>query len=517
MPVSSCRVVAALGCALAVAFAIPAAAVADPVGTVTEFSSGLTSSGEPYDIVTGPDGNLWFTELGANRIGRITPTGTVTEFPVATGVGVRGIVPATDGNLWFVTDDGTVSRITPAGAQTAFSAGDTTFGGADPYMLAEGSDGNLWFTNWDYQRISQMTPLGTVTSFAGINARVYDIVAGPDGNLWFTQPNANASRIGRITPAGVVTTFQLATGTRPYGITVGPDGNLWFTQRGNHAIGRITPTGTVTEFSAGITPGSTPLAITTGADGNLWFTEFEGDRIGRITPTGTVTEFSGGITPGSAPYGITAGPDGQVWFTERAGNRIGRITVTEPAPPAPPVAGNACAATAVVAGVAPATAPGGSAVTITGRGFDCATGVLFGDTPALGYSVDGDGQITARAPLSAPGEVDVRVLSSAGASAVAAAAPFTFTADPGALAAGPLERPLASIGDQRRLVCGRVPTLTGYTLAQARRVLARDGCDVRLRVSGRAPRRGHRRITGQTPAPGTPLHAGDPRPAVRFG
>jgi streptogramin lyase len=523
--VSPFRVVAALGCAFATAVATPAIAGADPVGTVTEFSAGITSASEPYDIVAGPDGNLWFTELGGNRVARMTPTGTVTEFPVAVGSGVRGIVPASDGNLWFVTDDGTLSRITPAGVQTGFAAGDAHFGGADPYMVAEGSDGNLWFTNWDYSRISQSTPLGAVTSYsAGITSRPYDIVAGPDGNLWFTEPNANASRIGRITPGGTVTQFPLALGTRPYGITVGPDGNLWFTQRGNDAIGRITPTGTVTEFSVGITPGSTPLAITAGADGNLWFTEFDGNRIGRITPTGTVTEFSAGITPGSAPYGIAAGPDGQIWFTQRAGSRIGRITATEalpppPPPPPPPVAaGHPCASAAVVLAIAPASGPSGSAVTITGSGLACATGVLFGDIPALGYSIDGDGQISARAPISAPGNVDVRVLSSAGASVIVPGDRFTFTASStvtGPLA--PFTGPLAPTGDRRVLICGRVPTLTRYTLAQARRVLARDHCDVPLRIGGRAPRRGHRRITSQRPAPGTPLYAGDPRPTVRLG
>src|SRR5262249_49346000 len=31
-------------------------------------------------ITEGPDGNLWFAEFDANAIGRITPTGTITEF-----------------------------------------------------------------------------------------------------------------------------------------------------------------------------------------------------------------------------------------------------------------------------------------------------------------------------------------------------------------------------------------------------------------------------------------------------
>src|SRR5205807_2021894 len=52
-------------------------------------------------------------------------------------------------------------------------------------------------------------------------------------NLWFTEDNTN--KIGRITPAGIITEFPIPTdpkGNRnsPGGITSGPDGNLWFTQ-----------------------------------------------------------------------------------------------------------------------------------------------------------------------------------------------------------------------------------------------------------------------------------------------
>src|SRR5262249_6820820 len=37
----------------------------------------------PVAIVTGPDGNLWFTEQARNQIGRITPDGvTITEFAI---------------------------------------------------------------------------------------------------------------------------------------------------------------------------------------------------------------------------------------------------------------------------------------------------------------------------------------------------------------------------------------------------------------------------------------------------
>ena len=44
-------------------------------GVVTEFTAGITPGSFPFNIVAGPDGNMWFTEYAAagNRIGRITP------------------------------------------------------------------------------------------------------------------------------------------------------------------------------------------------------------------------------------------------------------------------------------------------------------------------------------------------------------------------------------------------------------------------------------------------------------
>ncbi|GAB3799138.1 hypothetical protein GCM10028798_12080 [Humibacter antri] len=64
-----------------------------------------------------------------------------------------------------------------------------------------------------------------------------------------------------------------------------------------------------------------------------------------------------------------------------------------------------------IAGVSPATGPeaGGTAVTITGQCFTGATQVLFGSTPATGFTVDSDTQITATAPAGT-GVVDVVVV-----------------------------------------------------------------------------------------------------------
>ncbi len=49
-------------------------------------------------IVAGPDGNLWFSETCG--IGRITPGGAITEFPLASCTWPLGITVGPDGNVW---------------------------------------------------------------------------------------------------------------------------------------------------------------------------------------------------------------------------------------------------------------------------------------------------------------------------------------------------------------------------------------------------------------------------------
>ncbi len=307
---------------------------------ITEFPI-PTAGGVPLGIATGSDGNLWFTETNSNKIGRITPAGAVTEFPISTAppppppppgvtappvpsASPRGIAAGPDGNLWFTESDGDkIGRITPAGVVTEFplpSAGSVLVG------IAAGPDGNLWFTESNGNRIGRITVAGVVTEFRLPTAAAlpFGIAAGPDGNLWFTE--SAGRRIGRITPAGVVTEFALpaANSEGPFGITAGPDGNLWFLDDGGKKIGRITPAGAVTEFPLPAAGGAS-LAIAAGPDGNVWFAEREGNKIGRITPTGELTEVAI-PTATSLPFGIAPGPDGNLWFTESRGNKIGRIT-----------------------------------------------------------------------------------------------------------------------------------------------------------------------------------------------
>ena len=313
----------------------PAGADHGPVGTI-QF---LPSNGVPLGIVAGPDGNIWYTLPDLEKIGKTTPGGEVTTYPI----------PRVAGSEYGV-----------------------------PLRITAGPDGNLWFTLVDAGRngkdsIGRINPKdGNITLFPLPKRKPTAITAGPDGNIWFTEINADI--IGRINPdTGVITEFpllspvcqanSLGAGCRQLkNITTGPDGNLWFTELLTNAIGRINPyTGAISEFPVpspdngdnvdetdvkegyfGITVNEGPFDITAGPDGNLWFTQSNANSIGRMTPMGLVTGSFPLPTTNGIPRGITAGPDESIWYvtgTElrasrggpgdseryKGGNMVGRI------------------------------------------------------------------------------------------------------------------------------------------------------------------------------------------------
>lgn len=295
---------------------------------VTEFPIPTANSG-PLDIVTGPDGNLWFTEYKSNKIGRMTPAGVFTEF-TASSIANHPvqICAGPDGNLWYSLQliPAMLGRLTPSGVRNEFP---TATAGGQPSGITAGPDGNVWYTAPGSNRIGRMTPAGVSTEFVvpTFGSVPHSITAGPDGNLWFTENGGN--KIGRITPAGSITEFTIPTpGAAPRGIVAGSDGALWFTEAGTaiDQVGRITTAGLITEF---LNPSfASPSFIAAGPDGNLWVSEpnLLKDQIGRVTPAGAFTDYPT-LTADGVSQGITPGPDGAMWFVQEEGNKVGRITI----------------------------------------------------------------------------------------------------------------------------------------------------------------------------------------------
>src|SRR3954447_1292838 len=309
-----------------------AAAAATTIdATFTEYP--VAAGAQLRDMTVGPDGALWFTERRGEAIGRITTTGTVTEFPVPRSSenplpDPQGIAAGPDGALWFTEQTGgAVDRVTTDGVFTRYMLPPHSNGGAKaPEAITPGPDGALWFLESAPAAIGRITTAGAITEFPLPDGSPQDLIAGPDGALWMTDYAGNAVR--RVATDGSITSFPAPTASAGLrGITNGPDGALWFTESARGRIGRITTAGVATDFDAG---SSEPSTIVSGPGNALWFDAPDGggaDGLGRITTAGAASH----ATTPAGTIAATAGPDGNLWYLEPDVDKILKVAIA-PAP-----------------------------------------------------------------------------------------------------------------------------------------------------------------------------------------
>jgi virginiamycin B lyase len=177
-----------------------------PAGVITEFSVPTANSG-PRALAAGADGNIWFSEYRTNKIGRITPQGAVKEFELPRpNSGPGDITAGADGAMWFVelsggadglvTDGNRIGRITLSGTVTEFAM---PAHGPSPINIAVGPDRNVWYTR--DSSLGRVTVAGEITEFPlGAAARAVGLTAGSDrqppqrlvNRLWFADAGQNA-------------------------------------------------------------------------------------------------------------------------------------------------------------------------------------------------------------------------------------------------------------------------------------------------------------------------------------
>jgi streptogramin lyase len=296
------------------------------LAAITEFGSGITPGSNPSGITRGSDGNLWFTELANNALGRITPAGTITQFSLA-GLQANSVplsITSGPNGLLYFTENGAdrVGRINPrAGTDTAIRASLTQ---------------------------SAIVPSGNGTGTAGLDG----ITTGSDGNLWFTE--AGASNLGSVTPnLAVIHELPTSTpGAGPAGITAGPDGALWFAESAASRVGRVVPPGTITTVAGNGTVSfggdngpataaelNLAAAATVDATGDLFIADFSNNRVCEVTPSGIITTVAGNGTRGfsgddgpataaelSLPEGVAVDAAGDLFIADTFNHRVRKVS-----------------------------------------------------------------------------------------------------------------------------------------------------------------------------------------------
>ena len=234
-----------------------------------------TGFSTPAGIASGPDGNIWFTEEAGNNIGRITPSGVITEFPIPTAATL-------------------------------------------PTAIVTGRDGNLWFTESLVNKIGRVTPTGVFTEFplpAFLGAFSNGIAVGPDGNLWLTRTNATAARITRFAPPAFAASFYTVTPCRIVDTRnpTGPDGGPAL-QAGNDRAFTL-------EGACGIPAGASAVAINVTVTGGTASGHLTAYPTGTsLPPTSTISYSAGQTRANNGVFSLGAGGAVEIHCAQASGS-----------------------------------------------------------------------------------------------------------------------------------------------------------------------------------------------------
>ena len=110
-----------------------------PGGVVSTFDTNNGAFDQPSGLAIAADGTLYVSDAGAHNIWRITPAGIATRI-AGSGFGVTGSTDGTDSNALFFS----------------------------PRSIALGPDGNLYVTDSFNHTLRRVTPVGVVTTLAGL-------------------------------------------------------------------------------------------------------------------------------------------------------------------------------------------------------------------------------------------------------------------------------------------------------------------------------------------------------------
>ena len=309
----------------------PNAFAGAPRASVTEFPLPHADS-RPYSIVTGPDGNLWFTESTHDAIGKITPDGTITDYPLhATRRAERPLRDRARRRR----------RALVHGALRGQDRAARSHHGDDPGVLrpelavaAVGDHGDArrdaLVHRGEHQQRRRHPPERDGLRVPG-QRRPADL----DHHRLPTATSGSRRSCGndivRLDPNNPAhqTHFPVPTdGALPWDIKPGPDGNLWFTELAGDTrhIGKITPAGDITEYPVPATPSTRNRRDRDAPVGGGPLVHAERPGRGQVG-LDRRDRSARRSRRGPYPFGITAGPDGNMWFAGGFGNSIGRINL----------------------------------------------------------------------------------------------------------------------------------------------------------------------------------------------
>lgn len=452
---------------------------------------------QPDGVAVGGAGQLALADYGAGELRTFTVGGNIAA--LGTLGAPTGVTYDAAGNL-YVGSLARIYKVTPAGQTTNVAGtGSAGFGGdggsatsaavSDPEGIALDASGNIYFCDFNNNRVRKISTNGTISTVAGNGNSVAsgdggqaisaglsaaDVVVDGQGNLLISDSINNLIR--KVTPAGVISTVagtrqpgytgdggpaSAATLQFPGGLAMDKAGNLYIADSLNGVVRRITPGGLISTIAgAGFLSPTTgdggpalaaqlfPSRVAVDSGGTVYVSDGLNDRVRALTPR-SQTVASVTIAAGNNQSGTVGAALGQalsVKVADAGGAPVPGVTVAFTVNPAGAAALSFGSALTLGDGTARVTVKLGS----TAGAFTVSASTA--GAPALTFNLTANPVVSPTAPAIAPGGVvsaglSVPAVKALSANAIATVFGVNFGAAGTAAQVGP--------GD---LVDGRLPS-----------------------------------------------------------
>jgi virginiamycin B lyase len=294
-----------------------------------EFTEYAVPSGSfPDQISVAPDGIVWLSDPARDVLFAFDPVvETFEAHPTTGGSGPDGMIVGTASRVWtgmyytgalgmLRTDTGVFSNYASPYAPAAMA------------IPVETSDGKVWVTDHQYNKISEFDP-ATNSWIKTVNMPTAGcwVVQGHEdtdrGDVYFTEYNAN--KLGRI-PLGGNTVTDLTTPGGGPAFCVYTNDKVYYSRWNESGIGMYdVVAGTFTEYN---------FPVNNENGGPLWLRP-NGDIVCGTLGRGYVMifdvsaqSFTALEIPTAFPGlkdGMTVGADDTIWFTETGANMLGKL------------------------------------------------------------------------------------------------------------------------------------------------------------------------------------------------
>ncbi|MCJ7443551.1 MAG: hypothetical protein MUO26_03305 [Methanotrichaceae archaeon] len=239
----------------------------------------------------------WSNTKGADDNGGVSTAEDecVIKYIRTSATGTRTIAVDVNNNVWIGGRGNFVHELYDA--DTGEAIPDTRFANkCGGYGGLMDENGFLWSSGQNSACCMRYDPESKTNITVPLNYS-YGMARDMNGNIWVSQFDFN--KISKISPSGDILGTYPTGGERSRGVAVTPDNDIWVANSITYTVSRLGNDGTL---KATIPVGWYPTGVAVDAAGKIWVTNMYSDNVNRIDPATNLVDLTINLGSDADPY-----------------------------------------------------------------------------------------------------------------------------------------------------------------------------------------------------------------------